>query len=84
MSVSVSQAIVQHLEEVGSSGASLTDIYGAVREKVGEVPSASIRAALYNRLPGVKSGYRPRFERIVIEGRSRYRLLHASTSVQQV
>jgi len=72
---STSTVITNYLRTRRTEGAALQEIYLAVRTELGEVPQASIRSAVYKRLVAANSKYLPRFERFVIEGKTRYRLL---------
>lgn len=73
---SIGQSIRTLLTEKGQSGATLTEIYEAARAAFGEkARKSSIRAELYRRLRSSKSAYKPMFERIMVAGETRYRLL---------
>jgi hypothetical protein len=74
--ISISQAITEYLAVTGTSGASIREIYTAVRDGLERnIPDSSIRAEVYRRLPGSNGAYHPRFERILVEGKVRYRLI---------
>ena len=72
---SLADAIIAFLATTGEQGATLPDMYAAVRADLGpQVRDTSIRSVLYMRLHGAKSKYKPRFERSRVEGKYRYTL----------
>ncbi len=72
---SLADAIIAFLATTGEAGATLPDIYAAVRADLGpQVRDTSIRSVLYMRLHGAKSKYKPRFERARVAGKYRYKL----------
>jgi hypothetical protein len=72
---SLADAIIAFLATTGEAGATLPDIYAAVRADLGpHVRDTSIRSVLYMRLHGAKSKYKARFERWQVEGKYRYKL----------
>lgn len=72
---SVAESITGLLSARGGTGATLGEIYAAVKAEIGQgTPDASIRSVVYKRLVTAKSLYRPRFERFVSGGETRYRL----------
>ena len=74
-SVSVADCVRGFLEARGAKGATLAEIYQAVHQELGaDIPTASIRAALYHRLPSDKSAYRKNFERFISHDQTKYRV----------
>ena|SRR2546422_11630432 len=70
---SLADAIIAFLATTGEAGATLPDIYAAVRADLGpQVRDTSIRSVLYMRLHGAKGKYKPRFARARVEGKYRY------------
>lgn len=63
------------LKARGHTGATLSELYEVVKTSAGPVADTSVRAALYKRLVGAKSKYRPMFERFSVGQETRYRLL---------
>ena len=73
---SLTDSIITFLATTGTQGAALTEIYAAVRAELGNaVLDTSIRSILYKRLRGTKSKYKQRFERSMVHGKYRYKLL---------
>jgi hypothetical protein len=72
---SISQAVTGCLQAAGRNGASIAEIYAFVELALGDVPRSSVRSEIYVRLSGAQRAYLPRYERIVVDGQSRYRLL---------
>lgn len=78
---SITEVLTAFLSTKGAAGASLAEIYAAVRRELGEnVLDTSIRAILYKRLPGSKSAYKAAFNRVRDGGQTRYRLLERKGS----
>ncbi len=76
---SATQSIKAFLAKKGSTGATLREIYGAVRADLGErVLDSSIRSILYKRLVTAKTAYRPAFERLGAGSSVRYRTVSKS------
>jgi hypothetical protein len=72
---SITDSIIAFLTKTGEQGATVSEIYAAVQADLGEnTLDASVRTVLYRRLVGAKKGYRPHFERYVMNGKFRYRL----------
>ena len=72
---SVAECVLEFLSLRGEQGASLGEIYDAVRGRLGEnTQDTAIRTAVYTRLPGANRGYTTRIERMGGE-RGRYRLV---------
>ena len=79
--ITVSEAITSLLEQQGDGGAFLKELYPAVNSALGrDVPKASVRATIYNRLVGAKGAYLPRYERFHVNDQSKYRLLESRVS----
>ena len=73
---SITNSMVTFLATTGERGATLQEIYAAVNADLGkDVLHTSIRAILYRRLDGAKSKYIKRFQRSIVHGNYRYRLL---------
>jgi hypothetical protein len=74
---STNDVVMDILVKRGTSGATLSEIYSGVRARLGKrVPNTSIRGAIYRRMPGAKSHYTPRYERMISTGGEvRYRLM---------
>lgn len=73
---SITDIMRDFLATKGRDGATLSEIYVAIRKQLGEqVTDSSIQASLYRRLPTSISPYSPLFERIRKKEQVRYRLL---------
>jgi hypothetical protein len=76
-SKSITDSIVAFLTKAGEQGATVSEICAVVQMDLGgNTLDASVRAALYRRLVGAKKGYRPYFDRYIINDKFRYRLRH--------
>lgn len=76
----VYEAMTAFLMAKGGRGASLSEIYASVRAKTGARTSdTSVRSVLYNHLITRKTPYRPTFERVKVDGESRYRIVRAGS-----
>lgn len=76
---SVTESIKAFLRGRGAAGASLEEIYSAVRADLGKgVLDSSIRSILYKRLVTAHSAYLPAFERFRVKGKNRYRIISES------
>ena len=74
--LSVNEAIMNFLWTKGAEGATMADIYAAVRAAQQKTtPDTSIRSVVYKRLANSKSAYIARFRRIEVRGEIRYSLL---------
>jgi hypothetical protein len=68
--------ITGFLRKKGTEGATLQEIYAAVKAELGESTlDSSIRSILYKRLVGADSKYVAAFERFVVGRETRYRLM---------
>jgi len=73
---SIAKSLIEFLATKGEQGATLSEIYVAVRADIGmKTLDSSIRSTLYKKLTGKKSAYKPAFEREIFGGETRYRLL---------
>jgi len=73
---SITQSLIEFLATKGNQGATLSEIYAAIRADIGEkILDSSIRATLYRKLKGKKNRYKPNFDRYIFKGIARYRLL---------
>ena len=73
---STAQVLTTFLEGKGREGATLQEIYFAVRSELGEdILHTTIRSDLYRRLVGAKGADREAFERFPLREETRYRIL---------
>lgn len=71
-----SEIIREFLERNGAEGATLREIYEAVRRTRDRSSSGdTIRGKIYRRLPTSKATYRKTLERIILRGETRDRVL---------
>ena len=79
-SQTITASVLGFIGSTGREGATLPDIYAAVHADLGEeIRHTSIRVIIYQKLFRTSkprsTRYKPRLERIVVDGESRYRLL---------
>lgn len=72
---SITERITAILSEKGRTGATVQEIYAAIRaDRCGPALDSSIRAILYKRLTTAKTPYRPMYERYMDGDSVRYRM----------
>jgi hypothetical protein len=73
---SILKSLIGFLATKGDQGATLSEIYVAIRaDRSEKTLTSTVRSTLYKKLVGRKNISKPIFERYVFEGQTRYRLL---------
>jgi hypothetical protein len=74
---SISEIITAFLSGRGAAGATLAEIYAAVKRRRTPAPSdPTMRSVVYRRLITARNPYRKTLERFTVGGQTRYRLRH--------